>query len=210
MVRRSLSLLLLSAVLFDGRILSVVIAPAAASEIQKDCCNKKKLEPAFKQWVETANQFCNTLVDRIVVGFPKKDAEAMRGKLLRVEGELYTIETSPGKQVTARTGSNTKFEKNFKGMEGDWIEATVSPDMHIQALKKSTPAYTLEGDVLKVDGDFFTVMGEGGKEVRLQTGKDTKLTGSHKVGDRIRAEYTPDGQALSIKEVKIPRGPGGA
>jgi hypothetical protein len=139
-----------------------------------------------------------------------KDAEAMRGKLLRVEGELYTIETSPGKQVTARTGNNTKFEKNFKGMEGDWIEATVSPDMHIQSVKKSTPAYTLEGDVLKVDGDFLTVTGEGGKEVRLQTGKDTKLTGSHKVGDRIRAEYTPDGQVLSIKEVKIPRGPGGA
>ena len=64
--------------------------------------------------------------------------------------------------------------------------------------------------MLKVDGNFVTVTGEGGKEVRLQTGKDTKLSGSHKVGDRIRAEYTPDGQILSIKEVKIPRGPGGA
>ena len=128
----------------------------------------------------------------------KKDAEAMRGKLLKVDGELYTIETSPGKQVTARTGNNTQFEQNFKGMEGDWIEATVSPDMHIQSVKKSTPAYTLEGDVLKVDGDFLTVTGEGGKEVRLQTGKDTKLTGKHKVGDRIRAEFTPDGQVLSI------------
>ena len=82
--------------------------------------------------------------------------------------------------------------------------------MMIQSFKKSTPAYTLEGDVLKVDGDFLTVTGEGGKEVRLQTGKDTKLTGKHKVGDRIRAEYTPDGQVLSIKPVKIPRGPGGA
>jgi hypothetical protein len=140
----------------------------------------------------------------------KKDAEVMRGKLLKVEGELYTIETSPGKQVTARTGNITKFEKNFKGMEGDWIEAMVAPDMLIQSVKKSTPAYTLEGDVLKVDGNFLTVTGEGGKEVRLQTGKDTQLTGSHKVGDRIRAEYTPDGQVLSIKPVKIPRGPGGA
>jgi hypothetical protein len=140
----------------------------------------------------------------------KKDAEVMRGKLLRVEGELYTIETSPGKQVTARTGNNTKVDGSFKGMQGDWIEATVTPDMHIQSIKKSTPAYTLEGDLLKVDGDFLTITGEGGKEVRLQTGKDTKLTGSHKVGDRIRAEYTPDGQVLSIKAVKIPRGPGGA
>ena len=139
----------------------------------------------------------------------KKDAEVMRGKLLKVEGELFTVETSPGKQVTARTGNNTKFEKNFKALEGDWIEATISPDMHIQSVKKSTPAYTLEGDVLKVDGDFLTVTGEGGKEVRLQSGKDTKLTGNHKVGDRVRAEYTPDGQILSIKPIKITRGPGG-
>src|SRR5439155_26297279 len=74
----------------------------------------------------------------------KKDGEIMRGKVLKVEGELFTIETSPGKQVTARTGSNTKFEGNFKGIEGDWIDATVAPDMHIQSVKKSTPAYTLE------------------------------------------------------------------
>ena len=139
----------------------------------------------------------------------KKDAEVMRGKLLKVEGELYTVETSPGTQVTVRTGGNTKFDGNFKGAAGDWIEATVSPDMHIQSVKKSTPAYTLEGDVLKVDGNFLTVTGEGGKEVRLQTGKDTQLTGNHKVGDRIRAEYTPDGQVLSIKPIKITRGPGG-
>ena len=139
----------------------------------------------------------------------KKDAEVMRGKLLRVEGELYTIETSPGKQLTARTGSNTKVDGNFKGAAGDWIEATVTPDMLLQSIKKSTPAYTLEGDVLKVDGDFLTVTGEGGKEVRLQSGSGTKLTGSHKVGDRIRAEYTPEGQVLSIKPIKIPRGPSG-
>jgi hypothetical protein len=139
----------------------------------------------------------------------KKDAEVMRGKLLKVEGELYTVETSPGKQVTARTGGNTKFDGNFKGVAGDWIEATVTPDMLLQSVKKSTPAYTLEGDVLKVDGDFLTMTGEGGKEVRLQSGKDTKLSGNHKVGDRIRAEYTPDGQVLSIKPIKIPRGPGG-
>ncbi len=53
-----------------------------------------QLDPAFKGWVETANQFCNTLVDRIVVGFPKVDSEAVLEKLgfndqLLTEGELY-------------------------------------------------------------------------------------------------------------------------
>ncbi len=53
-----------------------------------------QLEPAFKRWIETTNQFCNTLVDRIVVGFPKTNSEAVLEKIgyndqLLVEGEEY-------------------------------------------------------------------------------------------------------------------------
>jgi hypothetical protein len=139
----------------------------------------------------------------------KKDAEVMRGKLLKVQGESYTVETAPGQQVSVRAGTTTKFDGNNKGMEGDWIEAVVTPDMHLESLKKATPAYTVEGSILKVDGDLFVVKDDNGKEIRLQTGRDAKLSGTNKVGERIRAEYTPEGQALSIKPAKIPRGPGG-
>jgi len=139
----------------------------------------------------------------------KKDAEVMRGKLITVTEALYTLETSPGKSVTIRSERTTKFEDNYKGLEGDWVEALVAPDMHMESIKKSTPAYTWEGDVLKVDGDAFVVKDDSGKEIRLQTGSDSKVTGSHKVGDRIRAEYTPDGKVLSLKPAKIMRGPGG-
>lgn len=31
----------------------------------------------FSQWVERENQFCNTLVDRIVTGYPKEEAQAL-------------------------------------------------------------------------------------------------------------------------------------
>lgn len=53
-----------------------------------------QLNPAFKGWVESSNQFCNTLVDRIVVGFPKVNSEAVLEKIgfndqLLTEGELY-------------------------------------------------------------------------------------------------------------------------
>ena len=139
----------------------------------------------------------------------QKDAEVFRGKLVKVDSETYTVETSPGKQVTVRSERKTKFEGNYMGAEGDWIEAIVTPDMHMESMKKSTPAYIWEGDVLKVDGDAFVVKDDSGKEIRLQTGSDTKLSGSHKVGDRIRAEYTPDGKVLSVKPAKIMRGPGG-
>ena len=139
----------------------------------------------------------------------KKDAEVLRGKLLRIEDRLYTVETGPGRQVDIRTGKATKFEGGYQGVQGDWIEAVVTPDMHIDSIKKSTPAYTVEGDVLKVEGDFFVVKDTAGKEIKLQIDKNTQMIGTHKVGQRVRAEYTPDGQALSIKPIKITRGPPG-
>jgi hypothetical protein len=140
----------------------------------------------------------------------KKDAEVLRGKLVKVEDQMYTLETSPGRQVGIRSGQNTKFENDYKGMTGDWIEALVTPDMHLQSIKKSTPAYTIEGSVLKVDGDFLVVKDSSGKETRLQVGTDTKFQGKHKVGDSIRAEFTPEGQVLSIRPSRAPIGPEGA
>lgn len=53
-----------------------------------------QLEPSFKDWVESSNHFCNTLVDRIVPGFPKMGSEAVLEGLgfddqLLVEAEQY-------------------------------------------------------------------------------------------------------------------------
>lgn len=39
------------------------------------------LEPAFIAWIETANAFYNTLVDRIVPGFPRAEADSLRQEL---------------------------------------------------------------------------------------------------------------------------------
>jgi tagaturonate reductase len=74
--------------------------------IERNACMLKKhvlqhaqnweLEPAFIQWVNTANAFCSTLVDRIVPGFPKnKIGEIHRqlgfGDQLVVEGEYFHL-----------------------------------------------------------------------------------------------------------------------
>ncbi len=40
-----------------------------------------KLDAGFVAWVETANAFYNTLVDRIVTGYPKAEIEELREKL---------------------------------------------------------------------------------------------------------------------------------
>lgn len=62
------------------------------------------LEPAFIAWVKEANAFYNTLVDRIVPGYPRDDAEAIEAELgytdrFMTTGELFhffVIERQPG------------------------------------------------------------------------------------------------------------------
>jgi tagaturonate reductase len=40
-------------------------------------CDEWGLEPEFHRWVAEENQFCSTLVDRIVPGYPRSEAEAL-------------------------------------------------------------------------------------------------------------------------------------
>ncbi len=52
------------------------------------------LPPGFRDWLAQCNQFCNTLVDRIIPGYPAADAERLFAQLgyrdrLLVAGEIY-------------------------------------------------------------------------------------------------------------------------
>lgn len=67
-------------------------------EVLRDCILRYaahwKLEPGFSSWINNHNVFCNTLVDRIVSGYPKANAEALQTELdyedrLLVAGEYY-------------------------------------------------------------------------------------------------------------------------
>lgn len=51
-----------------------------------------KLEDEFKAWVEDACIFCSTLVDRIVTGYPREEAEEMWNKLGYRDNLLDTAE----------------------------------------------------------------------------------------------------------------------
>lgn len=49
-----------------------------------------KLPKAFKEWINEQNHFCNTLVDRIVTGFPKDSIDEYRERL-GYDDELLTV-----------------------------------------------------------------------------------------------------------------------
>lgn len=51
-----------------------------------------KLDPAFARWVAEANTFCSTLVDRIVTGFPRKEADALNAANGYVDNAMDTGE----------------------------------------------------------------------------------------------------------------------
>jgi hypothetical protein len=66
----------------------------------------------------------------------------------------------------------------------------------------SAAAQTVKGEILKVEGENYTIKDASGKEVRLHVDKTTKTHGSLKVGDKVEAEATPAGHATSIKAAK--------
>ena len=61
----------------------------------------------------------------------------------------------------------------------------------------------VEGDVLKIEGEFYTVHDTAGHEVRLHVDKTTQLEGAaFKVGDKVEAYVTDKGHARSLYHIK--------
>ena len=61
---------------------------------------------------------------------------------------------------------------------------------------------TVNGDLLKVDGEFYVVKDMAGKEIRLHVDKTTAVDGAIKVGDKVEAQATEKNHAASIKHVQ--------
>jgi hypothetical protein len=83
----------------------------------------------------------------------------------------------------------------------------------VQALEgsQSTVNVGVNGDVLYWEGEELVVKDISGREVRLRVTVETKIEGAAgplKTGDKIAAQVTPEGQALSIA-LQIP-GSGGS
>jgi hypothetical protein len=58
---------------------------------------------------------------------------------------------------------------------------------------------TIEGEVLRVEGDNCFVKGQDGKEVRVHFDETTENPGNIKAGDRIEAKVNDQNHALSMR-----------
>ena len=59
---------------------------------------------------------------------------------------------------------------------------------------------SITGEILRVQDDIYVVKDSMGKEVSLHVDQSTQKSGTLQEGDRIEAEVTPDGHALSIQK----------
>ena len=61
---------------------------------------------------------------------------------------------------------------------------------------------TVNGDLLKIEGEFYVVKDILGKETRLHVDKTTTMDGSINVGEKVEAHATEKNHALSIRHVQ--------
>ena len=93
-----------------------------------------QLPQAFKEWVETDNLFCNTLVDRIVTGFPRGEEESFRERLgyddiLLTIGEPYHLFVIDAPEEVAE---RLPFHK--AGLNVKWGDATPYRELKVRLL----------------------------------------------------------------------------
>jgi hypothetical protein len=62
---------------------------------------------------------------------------------------------------------------------------------------------TVNGDLLKIEGEFYTVHDKSGHEVRLHVDKTTKLDGMPFIaGEKVEVQATDKNHAVSMRHVE--------
>lgn len=135
-------------------------------------------------------------------------SKLVEGDILKIEGEYYTVHDTVGHDVRLHVDKTTHLEGGaFK--VGDKVEAHVTEKGHARFIIHVTVAGRMatsgskivEGDVLKIEGDYYTVHDTAGHEVRLHADKTTHLEGTFKVGDKVEAYVTDKGHARSMYHI---------
>ncbi len=123
------------------------------------CAEAWRLPAAFREWVDSQNAFCNTLVDRIVAGYPADRADRLAAELgyrdeLLVLGEsfhVWVIEGPPAAREAFpadKAGLNVLFvdsiapfrEKKVRILNG--VQTAMTPIAYLCGLETSRDAVT--------------------------------------------------------------------
>ena len=81
---------------------------------------------------------------------------------------------------------------------GSFVQS--APISHENNLVAAGPT-TLEGTLMKVEGDFYVIMDSAGKERRVHVDRSTAMIGKIQPGSKVKAEVTSDGHASALKKL---------
>jgi ribosomal protein S1 len=136
-------------------------------------------------------------------------SKLVEGDILKIEGEYYTVHDTAGHEVRLHVNKTTHLEGGaFK--VGDKVEAHVTDKGHARSIIHLTAggkmamsgSKIVEGDILKIEGEYYTVHDTAGHEVRLHVNKKTHLEGTFRVGDKVEVYATDKGHARSMYHIK--------
>jgi ribosome-associated protein YbcJ (S4-like RNA binding protein) len=136
-------------------------------------------------------------------------SKLVEGDILKIEGEYYTVHDTAGHDVRLHVNKTTHLEGGaFK--VGDKVEAHVTDKGHARSIihltaggKMATSGSKIvEGDILKIEGEYYTVHDTAGHEVRLHVNKTTHKEGTFRVGDKVEVYATDKGHARAIYHIK--------
>ena len=65
---------------------------------------------------------------------------------------------------------------------------------------------SVNGELLRIEGEYFVIRDTNGQEVRLQVTNDTKMENAVQVGDRIEAQVSGRNHAETVRSVEKPSG----
>jgi len=124
----------------------------------------------------------------------------IEGQVLKIDGNIYTVRDSAGRELRIHVDQNSQSDNTIK--VGDRVKARIGhvpSDVYARSFQKWTgketegglsaaiTSPTIEGELLKREGDAFVIRDLTGQEVRLQVDKSTKLDSNLTPGDKVVA-----------------------
>jgi hypothetical protein len=109
--------------------------------------------------------------------------------------------THMDKQSTSSSDARTQPPFGFGGdghSEAD--SQSQGQKMGMKSGSDSQDTESISGEILRVQGELYVVKDEKGKEVKLHVDHSTQKSGELKEGDKIEAEITTKGHAVSVKK----------
>jgi hypothetical protein len=122
--------------------------------------------------------------------------------------DRQTASSSSQGQEMSQGAGDQRGDRGFSGsQQGSQAQDSGARDQSMKSADKGMSgsqqaASTVKGELLKIQGEFYTVKDQSGSEVRLHVNKETKLEGPVNIGDKIEAERTPADHAISIKKAQ--------